>query len=284
MTVAAIGTVQRIAAYRLAGDVHDIRDQHGRVFDLATYSKMKHGDLKALAAMAKELAHALADEAPFLVTSDRQILLPVAYMAVVPACWHLAQGVCAVLNAERVPAGLPAARIIRIAKDSVTATDYAASDASEREAEMARIKFTLDEPITGAHVILVDDVRVTGLAEKTAVTAISHDAPASLTLGYVAVIDPPLSASPHVEAVMNQATVRSIADMAPSVQTGEFALTIRFLKRVLSAPHEDRAAFLATCPAGLLREMADGADATGEAFVAAYAAGVADLTAEVAAL
>jgi hypothetical protein len=271
----------RVAAYTLTGSVDAIRDSRGRRFDLDTYSKMKHGHGPALAGLGRAVGEALREEQPHLFTANAPVLLPVAYMAVAPACWYLSQAVCVVLNANRVPAGLTPARIIRIGKDSVTATDYAASTAAERAAEMAGIRFTLDEPITGAHVVLVDDVRITGLAEQAAVGAMAHDSPASLTLAYVAVVDDALAASPHVEAAMNHATVRAVTDMLPSVTANEFVLTIRFLKRVLSAPTADREAFFAACPPPLLRDILAGAHSSGDTFLTGYAESVAALTREV---
>lgn len=278
----ATTTATRIATYHLTGTVQDIRDAAGADFNADTYSKMKHGDAVALRALGRGLGHTLANQAEFLFTSDAPVLLPVAYMAVTPSCYHLAGHVADVLNETRVPAGLPPARIVRIGKDTVTTTDYAASTAAEREAEMASITFTLDEPVDGAHVVLVDDVRITGLAEKTAVAAMADQAPLSMTLGYVAVVDDALVASPHVESVMNHATVTTVTDMLPSINRGEFVLTIRFLKRVLGAPEADLRKFVTGCPAPVLAQMLTGAEATGTVFTASYAAGLALLTEEVA--
>lgn len=272
----------RIATYHLTGTVQDIRDSHGLLFDADTYSKMKHGDSRALRNLGRGLADTLREQAPALFTSDADVVLPVAYMAVTPSCYHLAAHVRDVLNDTRIPAGLTPARIVRISKDSVTTTDYAASTAAEREAEMASISFTLDEPIDGTHVVLVDDVRITGLAERTAVAAMADQAPLSMTLGYVAVVDEGLIANPHVESVMNHATVTRVTDMLPSIAAGEFVLTIRFLKRVLGAPAADLDAFVAGCPTAVLEEMLAGAAATGPAFVASYATGLATIETEVA--
>lgn len=261
---------QTLSLHTLVGTVEDIRDRDGADLDLDVYSRMKHGDTTAITTLGTELGEALIKRYPALVTDPTEVLLPVAYMSVPPGCYYLSAVVADVINQHRVPLGHSEARIIRIAKDSVTSTDYAASSMAEREAEMERIRFTLEESVAGAQVVLVDDVRVTGLAERTAVAAMSHQHPASLTLAYVAVVEGDLKGSPHVEAALNHATVTSIMEMVPAIERGDFALTIRFLKRCLKAEPQELTTFLRSCPTPLLHTMLTGARASGETFLSTY--------------
>lgn len=268
----------RVAAFELSGPREapwDVRT--GTPFDTAAYSLLKHGDTRAAARLGDAVADVVLAADPGLLTDPVAPVLPVAYLAVPPACLLLARRVAAALDAERVPHGLAPARVVRVAKDTVTRTDYATSSAADRAAELASIGFRLTQDVRGARLVLVDDVRVTGAAEDTLRGVLAGSGAASVLAAYVAVVDARLASDPSVEAALNHARVRSVADMVPSVRAGTFAPTIRFLKRLLAAPADERAAFLAACPPGLRAALLDGARATGETFCAAYAEGVADL-------
>ncbi|QAY70719.1 phosphoribosyltransferase family protein [Xylanimonas protaetiae] len=240
--------------------------------DTTTYSLMKHGDLTAVRAMAGPLAERLVREVPELVEHPAVPVFPVAYKAVRPACWFLADAVLTIVTAARAERGLAPGRIVRIAKDSVTVTDYASSSATAREEEMRHIGFQLEEDVDGAQVVLIDDVRVTGLAERAALNTLAAATPLRTVLAYVAVIEGDLASDPSIEARLNHAFVESVAAMAPAARAGDFALTIRFLKRLLRAPAPERATFLATCPPPLLEAIVDGADATGADFSSRFSA------------
>ncbi|MGC5167429.1 phosphoribosyltransferase family protein [Luteimicrobium sp. DT211] len=271
--------VRTVAVTRLDGTRDDLRDvATGRPFDLRTYSRMKHGDLDAAGALGRSLGRELLARVPALATDPAPVVLPVAYLAVPPACLLLARAVLAVVNDARAARGLGPGRVVRVAKGSVTRTDYAGASAEARRAELASIGFRLDEDLTGARVVLVDDVRVTGLAEQTLLDVLARDGagpPAEVVTAYVAVCEPGLAADPTVESVLNHAAARSVADLADAVRAGRFALTIRFLKRLLAAPDAERETFLGACDASLLDEIADGALATGPAFCAAFPSGLA---------
>lgn len=265
-----------VTTARLQGPVDAVRTVDGELFDTHTYSRMKHGDADAVDALGNRLAEALIEQCPYLVTDEAEPTLPVAYLAVRPSCWFLADVVLQRLNADRAARGLSAGRIVQVFKDSVTHTDYAASTQAEREDELARIGFELAEPIDGTNCVVIDDVRVTGLAERTVLAALQAARPKTLVTGYLAVCEPDLAASPHVESALNHAAITSILQLVPAAQAGRFHLTIRFLKRALASPELPQ--FVAQVPPELVQEMYDGAVATGEQFMAGYPEGMATLS------
>jgi hypothetical protein len=272
-TITAPATV---VAHRLAGTPASLTDAlTGRAFDGETYSRMKFGDARALRTLGTELGEALTSAAPHLIADDAPPVLPVAYLAVPPACYYLAAAVLRVMNARRAAAGLHPGRITRIHKDSVTRTDYATASAEDRAAELSRIGFTLTEDLTDCHVVVVDDVRVTGLAEAAVLEALAGCRPRTLILGYVATVeDPALRADPSVESAMNHHTITTVTEMIPAIEAGNFHLTIRFLKQLLAADAGDRRRILDACPTALLEDMLTGARASGAAFVQGYADGI----------
>ncbi|NHN56251.1 hypothetical protein G9U51_10740 [Calidifontibacter sp. DB0510] len=264
-----------VTTARLTGAVDAVRDAEGGPFEVATYSWMKHGDVRAADVFAARLAARLIAAVPSLVTDSAPLVLPVAWLAVPPSCHVLAERVLARLDDARFGHGNAPGRIVQVHKDSVTHTDYATASQADRAAELSRIGFALSEPVDGAQVVLIDDVRVTGMAEATILRALADSAPARVVTAYVAVCTPELAASPHVESALNHAAVASILDLVPVVQRGDFRLTIRFLKRALASA--SLPAFVAAVPRALVEQMYAGALATGPDFVAGYPTGVATL-------
>lgn len=267
----------RVVAHPLTGEAaHPVDARSGADFDTGTYSLMKHGDLPAMHRLADELAAALVAQVPSLLTDARPVVLPVAYLVAPPACRYLADRIADRLNAVRTAA--PTARVIHVHKDSVTHIDYAASSAQDRRNDLASIGFRLTEPVRDAVAIVVDDVRVTGLAEQVMVDLLQDNGVRQIVTAYVATCDERLAADPSVEAALNHAEVASIHDMLPSVRRGDFVPTIRFLKRLLADP--GAAEFLAECPAELVERFRADAEATGPDFLAGYPEGTATLLAE----
>lgn len=268
--------IVEVVAHPLTGTAaHPIDMNTGTLFDVADYSLMKHGNLPSIRGFGAELANVLIEHTPWLLTTGRPVVLPVAYLVAKPACFYLASAVRDVLNESRQ--GAPA-RVVHVHKDAVTHIDYAASSAQDRRDDLARIGFRLTEPVGDAIAVVVDDVRVTGLAEQVMVDLLQRNGIRQIVTAYVATCDERLAADPSVEAVLNHTAVRTVHDMLPSVLRGDFVPTIRFLKRLLADP--GIADFLAQCPAALVQRLRADAEATGPGFLAGYPVGSAALLAE----
>ncbi|MBB2893502.1 phosphoribosyltransferase family protein [Flexivirga oryzae] len=267
--------VTQVVAHPLTGTAdHPVDARTGEPFDTRSYSLMKHGDLPAMHRLADEVADALLAECPWLATEPRPVILPVAYLVAPPACRYLADRVAARLTQVRTEA----ARVIHVRKDAVTHIDYAASSEQDRRNDLSRIGFRLTEPVRDAVAVVVDDVRVTGLAEQVMLDLLQEAGIGHIVTAYVAACDPALAADPSVEAALNHAAVRTVHDMIPSVRRGDFVPTIRFLKRLLADPRA--AGFLTRCPTELVQRFRADAEATGPDFLAGYPAGTAALFAE----
>lgn len=250
--------MSRVVAHVL-GALPQVGDAGG--LDVRAYSLMKHGHLPSIHRLADELTQRIVAEVPPSIDPAVPVALPVAYLAVLPACGHLAARVAEGLRARR-PADAARVHVVRIAKDAVTSIDYASSTAQQRREQMAALRFSLDEPVDGELVLLVDDVRVTGLAEEAAVAALLRDGrPRDIVTAYIAAATPDLAADPAVERALNHAAVGHPADLLPAMDAGEFVLTIRYLKWALA--HPDAVDLLARIPGPLLTELRDGAVASG---------------------
>lgn len=252
-----------IAYYHLYGNPNDPRWM-GYPLDRDSYSYMKHGSVGDIEDFGLDLIALVKGQLTF-IGHDAKVTLPVAYQHVKPACWYLAEE----LRKHLVNWGVDA-EIVKISKSSVTIGDYAGGTAEDRAKEMGRIQFTLDGSVEDTNVILVDDIKITGLAERTAVEAIMKGHPRSISPIYVADIDPVLAQNPGVEKTLNHWAVDTILDMVPYIQNDEFVLTIRFLKRVLGSDEDTVAQFSKAIGPRWCDEFIKGAEGTGPEFVASY--------------
>lgn len=284
----------RIVSHTLSGLRHGAADDGPDGLDgldLTAYSLMKHGHVPSINQLADRLATDLLAAEPRLLDPRLRITLPVAYLAVLPACGHLAHRIALRLTQARQdaaaqPAPYPAeVRVVRIAKSAVASIDYASSTAQQRREQMSSLSFSLEPGLNldGDLVVLVDDVRITGLAEQAAVRALAEASrPLEIITAYVAAATPELAADPSVERALNHAVVTHPSELLPAMHAGEFALTIRYLKWALST--QPVAELLREVPAPLAAQMAQGAEhsglwgrpeyATAQAWFSATAAGV----------
>lgn len=228
--------------------------------DPSVYSLMKHGHLPSIRALADQLTQRLVTSAPALLDPNTRVALPVAYLCVLPACGYIAQRVAENLRSLR-PAHAEAVRTVRIAKNAVTSIDYASSTLEQRREQLDSLEFSLDEPVNGELVVLVDDIRITGLAERAAVKVLDEARPREVITAYIAAATPELALDPSVERRLNHTAVHHPGDLLTAMLQGEFALTIRYLKWLLA--HPDLEALLPRIPPSVREELASGAAASG---------------------
>jgi hypothetical protein len=256
-----------------AGD--EIVDSSGERFDREAYSRMKYGDRSATQVFGQELAQDLIDAQEELVTDAREPELLVAYKAVPPACYYLSRVVLSRLNEARLDYGNEPGRVVQVYKGSVAGTDYAASSQADRDAELRSIDFTLEgRTIADKRVIILDDIRITGAAERRMLEVIDTAHPLSTTLGYIARFNAEQAAQhPAVESELNSSVIVSARDVAGIIEAGEFDLNIRTLKLLLAAPVSELESVLETAPFEVVQAIYEGALNTGVDFTKRYASG-----------
>ena len=264
------------AAYHLAYDAaNEIVDESGLVFDRLSYSRMKYGDGTATQKFADDLCGALVEEVPAIVEDRNPPEFLVAYKAVPPACYYLSKHCLDGVNALRADVGNSAGTIVKVHKDKVAATNYAAASPEEREKELSSIGFSLgSHRLTEGPVVILDDIRITGAAERTMLDVLREQNPRLVTLGYVAIFDRVQAQhNPGVENDLNASVVSGVSDLVPMIEKDNFELNIRTVKMILATPVEELAEFASIIPVELLGRIASGAEATGSDFMNQYATG-----------
>ncbi|MDR3351989.1 MAG: phosphoribosyltransferase family protein [Zoogloeaceae bacterium] len=250
-----------------------IVDAAGRAFDEAAYSRMKHGVRSVTRRFARTLAEALLAEAPQVVLHADPPLFLAAYKAVPPACHFIGLYCLEAINLRRVAEGKAPGRLIQVYKDTVVAGNYALQTPAARQGELEGIGFSLEgRSLCGRRLVLLDDARITGAAERRMLEIVRPEAPSALALGYVLAFDEACGkAHPEIENRMNHAAIREIGDLLPAIRAEDFELNIRVLKLALSTPLDKLEDFLRAVPVWLCSAIVRGAAATGVEFVRQHA-------------
>lgn len=211
-----------------------------RPFDLAHYSEFKYGrrDVAEIfgAAIAAALAHhfmeAGQDQQPIVVMGTPYKRVP---------------------NAARMLA-IIAERYLRLhGFDSSYTTiyqhrlgegDYGTLTVEEREARnLGKKRFIDPSDFAGKHVVLVDDIRITGSIERSTL-ALLTDVPVLSTVVFNLVkLDPEVALrEPHLEDKLNHSAMTGLRDLLQLMeQPDQFVLTTRAVKYILqSDPAEVR--------------------------------------------
>lgn len=268
-------TVETVAAHYLQYDEEGSISSNNPGFDPQIYSRMKYGDREASQLLAGQLADTLLNSQPHLTDTKTPPEFLVTYKAVPPACYYLSRYCLDTLNEVRNEAGLEPGRLIHVYKSKVAATNYAIATAEERQRELNSIGFSLEgRQLANTSAVVLDDIRITGAAEKKMIELIQPERPKRLTLGYVAFFDPDQAAvSPHVENDLNASHISSAADLLPAIETDNFDLNIRTLKLILASAPPALEEFLSKCPDNLIQEMYRGSLGTGPDFTQQYHTG-----------
>jgi len=139
-------------------------------FSPARYSRYKYGSVAAAEVFAQALAAAVAERHPELACAPRLLMASSPYTYVPTAATTLARRLQPVLNAARARCGLPGAPLVQVDRVTPAAGDYGTLSASAREGRMAAnaLSFRRFPPgrVCGAHLLIVDDVRVTGAHQR----------------------------------------------------------------------------------------------------------------------
>jgi len=224
-------------------------------FSSARYSRYKYGSVTAAEAFAQALGTALAERHPELAGAPGLLMTSSPYTYVPTAATTLARGLQPVLNAARARAGLPPAPLVQVDRGSPSAGDYGTLSAQARDKRMAAnaLSFRRFPPgqVRDAHLLVIDDVRVTGAHERCLMRASDELPLAARTFVYIASFGIPAGGcfDPTQEDALNHAAVRVLDDLAEIVEAGDFAWNVRVCKFVLDpANRDDLPRFLTRMP------------------------------------
>jgi hypothetical protein len=231
-------------------------------FSPLRYSEYKYGSLTAAESFAQALGTTLAERHPEIACAPRLLMTSSPYTYVPTAATTLARTLQPVLNAARARHGLPQAPLVQVDRISPSAGDYGTLSAQARDRRMAAntLSFRRFQPgqVRDAHLLIVDDVQVTGAHQRCLIRASDELPLAARTFLYIASFGSPADGclDPTQEDALNHAAVSSLDDLAGIVEAGDFAWNVRVCKFVLDPVNRgDLPRFLARMPGWFVEDL-----------------------------
>lgn len=205
-------------------------------FSFVRYSRYKYGSVAATDTFARALGTAFGERHPELARAPRLLMASSPYTYVPTAATTLARRMQPVLNAARARYGLPPAPLVQVDRISTSAGDYGTLSAQARDRHMAANGLSFrrfrPEQVRDAHLLVVDDVRVTGAHQRCLMRA-SQELPL-VTRNFLDIASFPSPASgyfdPTQEDALNHAAIKTLDDLAGIVEAGDFAWNVRVYK------------------------------------------------------
>ena len=217
-------------------------------FETKMYSRMKYGDPVATKRIALHLASAITNH-PFvqkLIISEEPILITSSAFGVIPtASYSVAREVTKLLQSLDVKHDR-----IKFERGGDFATNhYGTMTADERSAAMKKRQIFLSktdkEKIKNKHVLIIDDISVTGSHEKKLHQLLSESGAKDWIFAYYYLLGKKIAAqSPETEEDLNRSEIRTVLDLIPffkdySKNTGyKLRLNSRVLKFILTTTPE----------------------------------------------
>jgi hypothetical protein len=231
-------------------------------FSAACYSKYKYGSVSAPETFASALGAAFADRYPDLARAPKLLMTSSPYNYVPTAATSLARWLRPVLNAARARHGLPPVPLVQVDRIGTSAGDYGTLSVEARQQLMATnvVSFRRfrSAALRGAHLLFVDDVRVTGAHQRCLADASEELPLAGRTFLYIASFADATIGSfdPTQEDRLNHAAVRSLDDLGEIVERGDFTWNVRACKFILAPSNrDDLPRFLAGMPRSFVRHL-----------------------------
>ncbi len=261
-TDATIESHRTRSVYRLTQEDDRVYATSGGDFSLEGYSLFKHGDERWARRFGHEIADFLMDAESDLfarVRSDEVLVASFPYKYVPTAAALMVDHTVTRLNHILSGENKPAVGYLHAFKYPwwPSGEHYVAHMEEEaRRRILDNVELSVDKDrLRGAHLIIVDDIRVTGATQDKFLQLLYRvEGLRSLTVVFLCNVDPAVAkADPAVEGRLNQHTVKTLDDVAAIVATGEFRWNIRVVKFVLEQRDvKDFSAFIRGLNNGLL--------------------------------
>lgn len=250
-------TVRYASLFTIVGEVDGrIITSDGERFDTTTYSRFKYGDELAAASYGRLLAGTILGCEMFQMSQqarDDVVITASAYKSLPTAAQAVASAATSTLHSYGYPV-----RSGRIHRDKLTEGDYSAMTTDERAYWMSCNGLWVEEAeFSGKHVIVVDDVSISGAHGKSIVEMFKTIDIKSLTLVHVLQLDPELAArDPKIEDRMNHTVIKSVLDLRSLIaQCPDYTPNARTVKFVLSLSVPELDWFLQSLPDEHIRSL-----------------------------
>jgi PRTase ComF-like len=247
-------------------------------FSPVRYSRYKYGSVRAAETFARALGAAFCRRCPESAFAPRLLMASSPYAHVPAAATALARWLQPGLNAARAGQGLPPAPLLQVDRVSTSAGDYGTLSARARDSHMATNMLSFHrfrpEQVGDAHLLVVDDMRVTGAHQRCLMRASEGLPLTARTFLYVAAFPGHTDGGfePAREDALNHAAVKTLDDLAGIVEAGDFAWNVRVCKFALNPVNRrELPGFLRRMPGWFVRGLHRNSHLDGYARMELYA-------------
>lgn len=241
-------------------------------FNRMAYSRFKYGYLPPAVEYGQGLARLISEElfdragaGPIRIVSAPYKYLPTASHAI-------AQVLTRELSRIAIKQGIEPPKLVPFHKSRMGSNSYAQSSEADRLRSLATLGLRIDENlIRNTHVLIVDDIRITGSAEKATAEFMESLNPQGVWYLHAARLPEAVGkANPSLENELNQSYPHSASWVLQDVTSGQFQLNTRVLRHVLEYGELEFRVFLDGAPDALLQEMYDAGLGNGLAYYRKY--------------
>lgn len=240
----------------------------GMPFEPARYSLLKYGSATAAEGWGRQLADWLPGQLPDLIDDlEGPVVTASAFHQVPTAAFAVALSLRGRLDRHRLVRGHGALDHGRIVRDVVYAGEYETLDAERRREVLAAMRLSYQGPeLEGRHLVVVDDVRVSGTHEQVLTELLAPLGPARLSFVYLVQVNEHTGThDSSIEQRLNNSAIDSLEALRELLRTEPTLLNARVVKRILLWPRTPQQldALLGELPDGLLSRLYKAALADG---------------------
>ncbi len=225
-----------LALFDLTLDDHGLASAstiEGPIFDRTQYSRFKYGDRAIAEYYGTWIARRLESHLRELLTDGESVVVFGTPYKQIP---NAARTLAIVAESYLRMQGLPT-MYSRIYQHRLASGDYSRLSVEERNERNRRKKRFLDvDDVYGKHVVIIDDVRITGSIEKSIMAMLQGTG--ALTVSFVNLLrlDPVVAAgNPQLESELNHFAIQSLRDLESLMESDDFMLNTRAIKFILES-------------------------------------------------
>ena len=224
--------------------------------DLDEYSRFKFGDgLVGIKYGTLLGSLAVSDDKSFL-SNDEILVASSAYRVAPPASESLVQPFVAAANLSAQGVGLNTRfSHFKVSKAKLAADNYASMTFEERAATLQHDLILPPElKLEGRYVIMLDDIRVTGLREHALIRLLEAADVERADFFYVLNVPNGIE-HPQTEAIINKRAVRNVEDIIELANQPTFVPNVRMCKFIVSQPIDALERFCAAVPQSVFKTV-----------------------------
>ena len=242
------------------------------VFNPVEYSRFKYGFYPQAEHYGSLIADALIHfftKGMGISRSEPIVLVGTPYKSVPNAAKLLVGSAARILRQHGYPVSVG-----RIYQPTLASGDYGTLSEHERAVRNDhKVRFFERREFTGKHVVLVDDIQITGSIIQSVTSLLNELDLRSLTVITLVRTHYALSQvrNTRVEDMLNHTSIKTLNDLVPLMASREsFVLIARTVKRILEAGEPELRAFLAQLDMARIMELYHAAEDEGYADIESY--------------